>query len=122
MVNMKHNPYKFYFTWWIILMIVSFIISIIALDLALIWNLFLATTLSSFLLFGIDKFQASQGRMRIPEKILYLSALCGGSAGTLAGMSLFRHKTRKTSFQLIIALILVVQIAGLAYLYSWSNG
>lgn len=70
----------------------------------------LSINLSTFLLYGLDKLLALINTQRIPEKILYAAALFGGSAGALSGMYLFRHKTRKISFQLILALLILVQI------------
>ncbi len=70
----------------------------------------LSINLATFLLYGLDKLLASINTQRIPEKILFATALFGGSAGALSGMYLFRHKTRKTSFQLILALLILVQI------------
>lgn len=75
----------------------------------LVW--ILAWTLIAFVLMGADKWKARHDRWRIPEKTLFLSALLGGSVGALAGMALFRHKTRHLSFTLGMPLILVLQIA-----------
>lgn len=52
----------------------------------------------NFLLFGYDKFQVRRGGWRIPEKSLLGLTLFGGGIGGLAGMLLFRHKTRKNIF------------------------
>lgn len=52
----------------------------------------------NFLLFGYDKFQAKRGGWRIPEKVLLGLSLFGGGLGGLAGMLVFRHKTRKNIF------------------------
>jgi len=52
----------------------------------------------NFLLFGYDKFLARRGGWRIPEKSLLGLTLFGGGIGGLAGMLLFRHKTRKNFF------------------------
>lgn len=52
----------------------------------------------TFLLFGYDKFQARQEGWRVPERALLGLSLCGGGIGALAGMLLFRHKTRKNLF------------------------
>ncbi len=52
----------------------------------------------SFLLFGYDKFQAKRGGWRIPERVLLGLSLFGGGIGALAGMQVFRHKTRKKIF------------------------
>ena len=54
----------------------------------------------NFLLFGYDKFQAKRGGWRIPEKVLLGLSLVGGGIGGLAGMLVFRHKTRKNVFWL----------------------
>lgn len=67
--------------------------------------------LAAFALMGIDKQRAKQGRRRIPETTLILSAVFGGGIGALAGMYLFRHKTRKQKFTVGIPVILVMQIA-----------
>lgn len=50
-------------------------------------------------LFAYDKFQASRGGWRVPEHRLCTTALAGGWAGGLFAMQMFRHKTRKHSFQ-----------------------
>ncbi len=62
-------------------------------------------------LYGYDKRQAVVGRTRIPELVLHAAALCGGSPGALLGQGLFRHKTRKFSFQIVFAGIIALQIA-----------
>lgn len=64
----------------------------------------------SFSLFGIDKYKARRGLWRIPEKILFLSAILGGSIGAIAGMYLFRHKTKHRSFTIGMPAILFIQI------------
>lgn len=71
--------------------------------------------LIAFVMFGDDKKRAKNGRWRIPERRLFLSALLGGSLGALAGMKLFRHKTKHWYFRLGIPLILLLQI-GLFFL------
>lgn len=65
----------------------------------------------TFFVFGYDKWIAGGRIRRIPEKILWLTCLLGGSAGGLLGMYVFRHKTRKLSFQLVLAGIFLLQAA-----------
>ncbi len=60
-------------------------------------------------------------RRRIPEKTLFLIAALGGSLGVLAGMYLFRHKTKHKSFVFGVPLILAAQIA-LAWLLVTKLG
>ena len=67
---------------------------------------------ASFLLMLTDKRKAVKNRWRIPESTLMLSAALGGSLGALAGMHLFRHKTRHLKFALGIPSILAIQLLG----------
>ena len=64
----------------------------------------------------IDKRKAMYGRWRIPEKTLLMVALLGGSIGTMAGMYLFRHKTKKLKFTLGFPTILISEIVIITYL------
>ena len=71
--------------------------------------------LLAFLLMGLDKAKARRHRWRIPEKALFLSAILGGSIGAIAGMQLFRHKTKHASFWIGMPCILILQLALAAY-------
>ena len=44
-------------------------------------------------MYGIDKWKAHRKQWRISEKMLLFLAVIGGSAGALAGMYIFHHKT-----------------------------
>ena len=66
--------------------------------------------LAAFVLMGLDKRKARKNLWRIPEKTLFLSAILGGSAGAIAGMYVFHHKTRHWYFVIGMPLILVSQI------------
>lgn len=110
------SPYLSGLVLWIVLsclaavgLLISLGASIAALILAL-----LALNAGTFLLYGADKFFALARWQRVPEKILYLAAFAGGSAGAILGMWVFRHKTSKTSFQFVFVFLLLLQI-GLVY-------
>lgn len=64
---------------------------------------------AAFLLMLADKQKARKNLWRIPESTLMTTAVLGGSIGALAGMYLFRHKTRHPKFTLGIPLILAFQ-------------
>ena len=64
----------------------------------------------AFLLMRIDKQKARKNRWRIPESTLIMTAVLGGSIGALAGMYLFRHKTKHLKFTLGVPAILVIQV------------
>ena len=80
--------------------------------------LFAALNVVSFSLMVIDKSRAKRGRWRISEKTLFLSAACFGGLGGVLGMFLMRHKTKHWHFRLFFPLMLVIQIAVLAFLAS----
>lgn len=63
-----------------------------------------------------DKRRARLHRWRIPENVLFGVSLLGGSAGTWAGMYLFRHKTKHWYFVVGMPIILVCQAALAIYL------
>lgn len=71
----------------------------------------LAVNLAGFVLMGVDKRRAVRRLWRIPERMLFLSALLGGSFGALVGMYVFHHKTRHWTFFVGIPAILAAQIA-----------
>ncbi len=71
----------------------------------------------TFFAFGFDKLRARKQGDRVSEKSLWLFTLAGGSLGALFGMKYFRHKTKKLSFQAIIAIILAVQITLVSWLF-----
>ncbi len=58
-----------------------------------------------------DKRKAKKHRRRIPERMLFLFPLLGGSIGGLVGMYAFHHKTRHWYFRFGFPLILAAQAA-----------
>lgn len=59
---------------------------------------------------GIDKLKAKRHAWRVPEKLLFKISIVGGSVGTLAGMYLFRHKTKHWYFVIGMPAILILHI------------
>ena len=66
----------------------------------------------TFLLMLVDKIKAKRNLWRIPEATLMGVAIIGGSIGAIAGMNLFRHKTRHIKFFIGLPVILALQIVG----------
>ncbi len=77
-----------------------------------------AVNLVTFGLFGIDKWMARKGRRRIPEARLLLLAWATGMFGAWVGMSVFRHKTVKTSFCVKMMAVTLLNVNWLL-LYLW---
>ncbi len=68
-----------------------------------------------FLIMGIDKLKAIKGMWRIPENTLFAFTFLGGGVGTILGMYIFRHKTKKLKFIIGMPAILILEI--LIYIY-----
>lgn len=64
----------------------------------------------AFLLMLADKRKAKKKQWRIPERVLFGSAIVGGSIGAILGMYTFRHKTKHTSFTVGMPFILALQV------------
>ena len=79
---------------------------------------FVVVNLSTFLLMFSDKRRAVRRQWRIPEKTFFALSFFGGAAGALAGMFLFRHKTRHLSFRIILPLCLILNIAAVCWLFT----
>ena len=75
-------------------------------------------SLVCFCAMGADKRRARRGARRIPEKTLFLLAALLGAPGALAGMYLFRHKTRHWYFVVGFWLLLALQIAALYFILN----
>ena len=78
----------------------------------------LAINIATFFLYGIDKYKAKKNQWRISEATLLTMAAIGGSIGALAGMRLWHHKTMLKMFKYGIPLIIIMQIALVAYLHT----
>jgi uncharacterized membrane protein YsdA (DUF1294 family) len=89
------------------------------------WTIYLGLTavMSPLCLaaYGIDKQRAAENLDRISERTLHLLALVGGWPGAVLGQQIFRHKSQKVSFRLVLWLILalhaVLICAGLYFMF-----
>ena len=88
-------------------------------EINLLYAYLLGISITTFLFYGYDKRQSLQNRWRVPEAVLHVLALAGGSPGAIAGQILFRHKTKKLKFQIVFAAIVILQVV-LGYLY-WTR-
>jgi uncharacterized membrane protein YsdA (DUF1294 family) len=78
----------------------------------------------TFIAYRFDKWKARKaesGKDRIPERVLHLLALVGGSPGAFLGMIVPpRHKTKDCRFQVYFWLIVLVQVGVVIWL--WLSG
>jgi uncharacterized membrane protein YsdA (DUF1294 family) len=108
---MKNNPKQVY-------ALVFF--GLIAVSTLLIWLtwrtihpvvLWLAcSTVVTFGAFGYDKAIAGSQRTRVPEMVLLALTFFGGTLGGLVGRVVFRHKTRKGSFNRRFWAVIGIQV------------
>lgn len=75
----------------------------------------LAMSLTCLIAYGIDKRRANREKRRIPEKTLHLLEVLGGWPGAVLGQQMFRHKTVKMSFRLVLWTIILLHLALSSY-------
>ncbi len=76
-----------------------------------------AINLVTFLAYASDKRQARNKGFRVPEKILLLLGLFGGTPAAWLAQKIFRHKINKRSFRIRFWIIVAVQIAAAVYYF-----
>ncbi len=116
MKRRNRKPYSSAFVLWLIAVVVVSISLISTFTIDPLYVFLIAVNAATFLIYGFDKWQATRRGDRVPENVLYAVTLLGGTAGALIGMHTFLHKTRKTSFQIVVALIMLIQIGLVAWL------
>ncbi|QTD30569.1 DUF1294 domain-containing protein [Pseudomonas fluorescens] len=76
----------------------------------------------AFFLYWADKCKARADAWRTPENILHAVELAGGWPGALIAQQVFRHKTRKVSFQVLFWMIVALhQVFWIDQLFLGSN-
>jgi uncharacterized membrane protein YsdA (DUF1294 family) len=76
---------------------------------------FIASTMT-FILYALDKSAAKGNRWRIEENTLHFCGLIGGWPGALLAQRIFRHKTKKTAFQVVFWITVVLNMGIIAWL------
>ena len=77
---------------------------------------FLVINILGLLAMGLDKWKAKRGSWRIPENTLFMFTILGGGIGTIAGIYIFRHKTRKPKFTIGMPVIFMLEVVLILYL------
>ncbi|SFT35690.1 Uncharacterized membrane protein YsdA, DUF1294 family [Selenomonas sp. GACV-9] len=81
---------------------------------------FIIINIIAIIVYGVDKLCALRQWWRVPELTLLLLAFMGGSIGALVAIQIFRHKTQHIKFRYGIPLIILLQLAGLVYIF-WAT-
>ena len=61
--------------------------------LSVFYTYLIGISIIAFIFYGYDKWQAIKNRPRVPETILHVLALFGGTPDAFLGQIFFRHKT-----------------------------
>ena len=78
----------------------------------IVYIIYLAVlSLTTFILYALDKKKAEKGAWRTPEAVLLSLSFFGGAIGGYSAMNTVRHKTKKWYFHAINCLGLAWQIA-----------
>ncbi|MBZ9780401.1 DUF1294 domain-containing protein [Pseudomonas sp. REP124] len=78
----------------------------------------------AFFLYWSDKRKARSDSWRTPENVLHAVVLAGGWPGALLAQQVFRHKTRKVSFQVLFwGIVLLHQVFWVDQIFlQWAGG
>ena len=75
----------------------------------MIWYL-LGINIFSFIIYGVDKLLAVKKLFRVSEYSLFILTIFGGGIGSLLGMKVFHHKTKKLVFWIINIITSIIWI------------
>lgn len=80
---------------------------------------FITASLVAVAAYGLDKKAAATDGRRIPDVVLHFLSIAGGWPGAFYAQRRFHHKTRKTAFQFVFALTILLNVTAL-FLFCWS--
>lgn len=85
-----------------------------------LWAYLIAVNVCTFVWYGYDKAAARNGWLRVPEIVLHVLAIGGGTVAAWLGQQVFRHKTIKGSFRRTFWLIVAFQAMGIGLWVYYS--
>lgn len=88
---------------------------------AVVFGAYVGMSALAFIAYGADKSAALSNRWRIKESTLHLIGLAGGWPGALVAQQVYRHKSKKQTFQVAFWFTVAFNCAALGYLLSSSG-
>lgn len=85
-------------------------------NIRMILILWVSVNIGALILYFVDKRKAELNDWRIPESTLLRVGFVA-PIGALIGMRIFRHKTRKLKFRLLIPFFLIAHLAFVSWLF-----
>lgn len=83
-------------------------------------GVYLILSVITFMTYAIDKYAAKKNQRRTPEDTLHTMSFMGGWLGAAFAQHLFRHKSKKASFQLTFKITVILNCA--AFVWSLKQG
>ena len=117
---MTTSPKKYYSILAVILIAALFALLLYLTELGFLYCWLISISVVTFLIYGYDKQRAKNNGMRIPEIVLHLMALLGGSPGALLGQITFRHKIKKIKFVVVLWAIVLLQVIAIYVLTHYN--
>lgn len=84
-------------------------------------TLYLAASAVAFVAYARDKSAAKNDGWRTPESTLHIFGLVGGWPGGLVAQRVFRHKSKKQSFQVAFWITVALNCSALGWFFSSSG-
>jgi uncharacterized membrane protein YsdA (DUF1294 family) len=115
----KRDPKRFFFA--IAIILIAAVSGLLWwMHVNVLYAFLIGMSVIAFTFYGYDKRQAVRNRPRIPELVLHILALLGGTPGAFLGQLVFRHKTKKLRFRIVFLAIVLLQAgAGFCYWRYW---
>lgn len=73
-----------------------------------VWIYLFIVNVFSFSVYGIDKINSIANKRRVRERNFFFYSFIGGCFGSILGMFVFHHKTRKIKFYFLNFLFLFI--------------
>ena len=82
--------------------------------------IYVAMSIITLIMYGLDKAAARKRESRISERSLLLCGLACGWPGAMLAQKLFHHKTIKPSFRLAFSCSVIFNCLAMGMLFFWS--
>ncbi len=83
-----------------------------------VFLIYLIASVVAFLLYGSDKAAARRKKWRTPEATLHAAGFLGGWPGALIAQRVYRHKSRKESFQVVFWVTVVMNLIAFGWIHA----
>lgn len=83
--------------------------------------IYAVTSILTFVAYAMDKSAAKNDNWRTQESTLHLFGVIGGWPGAFYAQNKLRHKSKKTEFQLVFWVTVVINVGAILYLFTDSG-